>query len=189
MARRRKKDNPVARLAFVLLRYFRGWWDKARIVEATGFLNSQVTMWDHGDRPVPWHALQKTADATRFPRYLLRPMLRVLRSFLQAAQGRSLPRRALTDVSVTELLPLAAATLDLILEPLEEPDEEQASPEALLERLKKRTESQRRLLVEKVPEFRHPGLVPLLHEESRRLEAKEWAELAERLERLVDERA
>lgn len=191
--RRKKEDDPVSRLAFVLLRYFRGWWDKVKLVAAGGFLSSQVTMWDHGDRPVPWHALQRTADVTGFPRYLLGAVLRVLRSFLLAAQGRSRPRRALTEVSVVELLPLAASALDLILEPLDEaPVVEEQAADALLERLKKRTERQRWLLLESVPEFRQRPLVPKLVDESLRLapnqprESLVWAKLAVRLAELVD---
>jgi hypothetical protein len=42
--RRKQEDDPVSRLAFVLLRYFRGWWDKVKLVRAGGFLSSQVTM-------------------------------------------------------------------------------------------------------------------------------------------------
>jgi tetratricopeptide (TPR) repeat protein len=199
--RRKKENDPVSRLAFVLLRYFRGWWDKVKLVEAGGFLSSQVTMWDHGDRPVPWHALQRTADVTGFPRYLLGAMLRVLRSFLLAAKGRSRPRKALAEVSAVELFPLAASVLDLILEPLDAPDVLQAAPpvaedreaaEALLERLKKRTEKQRWLLVERVPEFRQWALVEKMVRESLLLapnqprESLEWAKLAVRLAELVD---
>jgi hypothetical protein len=189
--RRKQEDDPVSRLAFVLLRYFRGWWDKIKLVEAGGFLSSQVTMWDHGDRPVPWHALQRTADVTGFPRYLLRAMLRVLRSFLLAAQGKSRPRRALAEVSVVELFPLAVSALDLILEPLDQQPVPEDSADALLERLKKRTERQRWLLVESVPEFRQRALVPKLLEESHRLapnhsrESLEWEKLAARLAELV----
>src|SRR5215213_1437957 len=109
--RRKKEDDLVARLAFVLLRYFRGWWDKVKLVKAGGFLPSQVTMWDHGDRPVPWDALQRTADATGFPRYLLGAALRMIRSFLLAAKGRSRPNRALAEVSIVELFPLAFSAL------------------------------------------------------------------------------
>lgn len=199
--RRKKENDPVARLAFVLLRYFRGWWDKVKLVKAGGFLPSQVTMWDHGDRPVPWEDLQRTADATGFPRYLLGAVLRVVRSFLLAAQGRSRSRRALAEVSIAELFPLGFSALDLILEPLDEPDRLQTSPpvvedrevaEALFDRLSRRTERQRRLLVERVPEFRNWALVERLAGESLRLapnhprEALEWARLAVRLAELVD---
>lgn len=199
--RRKKEKEPVAQLVFVLLRYFRGWWDKVKLVKAGGFLPSQVTMWDHGDRPVPWEALQRTADVTGFPRYLLGAVLRVVRSFLLAAKGRTRPRRALAEVSIVELFPLAFSALDLILEPLNEPEELQASvptaedrevSEALLERLKEKTERQRWLLVERVPEFRSWALVEKLAGESLRLapnqprEALEWAKLAVRLAELVD---
>lgn len=198
--RRKKEDDLVARLVFVLLRYFRGWMDKVKLARAGGFLPSQVTMWDRGDRPVPWDAIERTADVTGFPRYLLGAALRVIRSFVLAARGRSLPRRALAEVSTVELFPLAFSALDLILEPLDEPNVLQASPpvaedrevaEALFDRLVRRTERQRWLLVERVPEFRNWALVERLAEESLRLapnhprESLEWARLAVRLAELV----
>jgi tetratricopeptide (TPR) repeat protein len=199
--KRKKEDDLVARLAFVLLRYFRGWWDKVKLVRAGGFLPSEVTMWDHGDRPVPLDVVQRTADVTGFPRYLLGAALRMIRSFVLAAKGRSRPRRALAEVSIVELFPLAFSALDLILEPLDEPPSRQVSPpvvedleigEALLERLQRRTAKQRWLLVERVPEFRNWALVEKLTRESLRLapnhprESLEWARLAVRLAELVD---
>jgi hypothetical protein len=188
--RRKKTDNPVARLAMVLLRYSRGWWEQAAFAKATGFKGTQISKWDRGDRPVPDHALERSADVTGFPRHLLGVLLRGLRSFLLAMEGKSRPRRALAEVSVLELFPLAASVLDLILEPLdaeEPPADDPEAAELLLERLKRRTEAQRRFLVERVEEFRHPALVELAAEESRRLAASHpeeslgWAKLASRI--------
>jgi transcriptional regulator with XRE-family HTH domain len=176
-------------LALVLLRWARGWWDQATLAAQAGFLPSQVSMWERDDRDVPVSALEKTADATGFPRWLLEPALRLLRSFRAASRGKSRPARMLAQVSVVELFPLAAQALDLILEPLtaEAARPERTGPESaelLLERLKRRTERQRRLLVERVPEFQNRALAELLTRESLRLapdrpeESQEWANLA-----------
>jgi transcriptional regulator with XRE-family HTH domain len=184
-----KKAIPGGGLALVLLRWARGWWDQATLAAQAGFLPSQVSMWERDDRDVPVSALEKTADATGFPRHLLEPVLRLLRSFRAAARGKSRPARMLAQVSVAELFPLAAQALDLILEPLtaEAARPERTGPESaelLLERLKRRTERQRRLLVERVPEFQNRALAELLTRESLRLapdhpeESKEWANLA-----------
>lgn len=188
---------PGGGLALVLLRWARGWWDQATLAAQAGFHPSQVSMWERDDRDVPVSALEKTADVTGFPRYLLEPALRLLRSFRAAARGKSRPARMLAQVSVAELFPLAAQALDLILEPLtaESARPERTGPESaelLLERLKRRTERQRRLLVERVPEFQNRALAELLTRESLRLapdhpeESKEWANLAALVTERVD---
>lgn len=198
---RKKEDNPAARLAMVLLRYARGWWEQRKLAAAAGFLQSQVSKWDRGDQNVPDHALVRTADVTGFPRHLLGILLRALRSFLAALQGRSRPSRALAEVSVLELFPLLASAVSLILEPLEEPGSvaEPAQPlpadreaaASLWERLKRRTEELRWLLVERVEEFRHWVLVELAVAESLLLapnhpgESLGWAKLAVRIAELV----
>jgi hypothetical protein len=62
-------------------------------------------MWERDDRGVPVAVLEKTADVTGFPRYLLEPVLRLLRSFRAAARGKSRPARLLAQVSIVELSP------------------------------------------------------------------------------------
>ena len=184
-----RKAIPGGGLALVMLRWARGWWDQATLAAQAGFHRSQVSMWERDDREVPAAALEKTADVTGFPNYLLKPALRLLRSFRAAARAKSRPARLLAQVSIAELFPLAAQALDLILEPLtaEAARPERTRPEsaeALLERLKRRTERQRRLLVELVPEFQDRALAELLTRESLRLaqdrpeESREWATLA-----------
>lgn len=198
---RRKEDNPAARLAMVLLRYARGWWEQRKLAAAAGFLQSQVSKWDRGDQTVPDHALVRTADVTGFPRHLLGTLLRALRSFLAAVQGRSRPSRALAEVSTLELFPLFASAVSLILEPLDETGSmvEPAQPlpadreaaESLWERLKRRTEELRWLLVERVEEFRNWVLVERAVAESLDLapnhprESLVWAKLAVRIAELV----
>jgi tetratricopeptide (TPR) repeat protein len=199
--RRKKEDTPDERLAVVLMRHAVGWWEQAKLAMAARFTPSQVSMWDRGDRPVPPYALERTADATGFPRYLLGSLLRVIRSFRLAAKGKSHPRRALAEVSLVELFPLAMSALDLILDPLTDAElrEEHVQPSAadleqaepLFERLKRRTAEQRWLLVDHVAEFRHWALVVLTAAESLRLAPNEptksldWAKLALRIAELV----
>lgn len=184
-----RKVVPGDGLLLVLLRWARGWWDQATLAKKADFLPSQVSMWERDERDVPFAALEKTADVTGFPSYLLKPALRLLRTFRAAARGKSRPSRTLAQTSVVELFPVAAQALDLILEPLAAEKATAPAPcpqpaEALLERLKRRTERQRRLLVELVPDFGTPALAELLTRESRRLapdhpgESKEWATLA-----------
>jgi transcriptional regulator with XRE-family HTH domain len=196
---RRKKVIPGGGLAMVLLRWARGWWDQATLAAQAGFHPSQVSMWERDERAVPVAALEKTADVTGFPRYLLEPALRLLHSFRAAARGKSRPARMLAQVSIAELFSLAAQALDLILEPLtvEADRPERTAPESaelLLERLKRRTDRQRRFLVERVPEFQDRALGELLTRESLRLEAshpaesKEWANLAALAAERVDGR-
>src|SRR5689334_18705014 len=173
--KRPKDDDPDSRLAMVLLRYWRGWWEQAKLVVAGRFHKSQVATWDRGERNVPPWALDRTADATGFPRYLLGAMLRVIRSFRLAAAGRSRPGRALAEVSLVELFPLAEQALDLILDPItadrvQEPvepssrDHEEA--ESLWQRLERRTWEQRWLLVNHVAEFRKWALAVRVAAES-----------------------
>jgi tetratricopeptide (TPR) repeat protein len=199
--RRKKEDTPDERLAVVLMRYAAGWWEKAKLAVMARFEPSQVSMWERGDRPVPPYALERTADVTDFPRYLLGAMLRSIRSFRLAAKGKSRPGRALAEVSLVELFPLAASVLDLILDPLAEAEhrEEQAQPsaadreqaEALFERLKRRILEQRWLVVNEVAEFRQWPLVERMVAESLRLapnqsrDSLDWAKLAVRLAELV----
>jgi transcriptional regulator with XRE-family HTH domain len=189
-----QKVIPGAGLAMVLLRWARGWWDQATLAVRAGFHPSQVSMWERGERDTPEAALETTADVTGFPRHLLDPALRLLRSFRLAARGKSRPERTLAQVSLGELFPLLDQAIDLILEPLaakrrpKRPVRSVAADrelaESLLERLKQRTERQRRLIVESVPEFQERALAELLVEESLRLapdhpaESKEWANLA-----------
>lgn len=179
------KTVPGGGLLLVVLRWARGWWGQATLAKKAGFQRSQVSMWERDERNVPMAALEKTADVTGFPRYLLKPALRLLRSFRAVMREKSRPARTLAQVSIVELFPLAAQALDLILEPLAaKPARPEEPAEALLERLKRRTERQRRLLVETVPEFRTPALAALLTRESALLapehpeESREWATLA-----------
>lgn len=196
MGRSKKSEETkvagVGGLLLVLLRWSRGWWDQATLAGQAGFHRSQVSMWERDDRDVPAAALEKTADVTGFPRWLLPSALRLLRTFRAAMREKARPARTLAHVSVVELFPVAVQALDLILEPLAQETAPRPQPDDLLERLKRRTERQRRLLVESVPEFRTPELADLLTRESHRLaedhpeESREWANLASLVAKRVD---
>jgi tetratricopeptide (TPR) repeat protein len=194
--KRPKDDDPDSRLAMVLLRYWRGWWEQAKLVVAARFHKSQVAMWDRGERNVPPYALFKTADATGFPRHLLGAVLRVIRSFRLAAAGKSRPGKVLAEVSLVELFPLAGQALDLILDPLsadrvQEPAEpsprDHEEAEGLWRRLERRTWAQRWFLVEHVIELQNWALAVRVTAESlaavpnRPKESLELARLALRI--------
>ncbi len=200
---RKKKAVPGAGLAMVLMRWARGWWDQVTLAGQAGFLPSQVSMWEREDRAVPEDALKTTADVTGLPRYLLDSVLRILRSFRLAVRGKSRPARMLAQVSVVELFPLVDSALDLVLEPLATEGRRQeraARPVAadrdlagpLLERLKRRKEKQRWLLVERVAEFQQWALSERLATESllqapnQPAESLEWAKLAVHVAERVD---
>ncbi len=204
MKRKAKKGKTAAEiaawLALVLLRYARGWWEQGMLAEEAGFLRSQLSKWDRGERLVPDHALERTADVTEFPRALLPVLLRALRSFLVMRKARSRLGQGLAEVSVLEVLPLAVAAVDLILDPMAvAPSVERAEPlpsdrdaaELLWERLRRWPERQRSVLIEQVEEFRHWGVVEHLVAASLHLapnhpqEALGWAKQAARLADLV----
>ncbi len=201
-AKKKRKVNPAAQLAMVLLRYARGWWEQRKLASATGFLPSQHSKWDRGEQNVPAHALERTADVTGFPRNLLGTMQRALRSLLAVLQGRSRPRRAFSETAALELFPLLASAVDLILEPLDTlaalatvpalpRAEDREAAEPLWERLKRRTAEERRVLVEHGETFRNWVIVELAVVESLQLapnhprEALNWAQLAGRIAELV----
>jgi tetratricopeptide (TPR) repeat protein len=190
----RKKDDPDSRLALVLMRFFRGWWEKTLLAAAARFSPGQVGMWERGERNVPRRALERVADATGVPRYLLDLMLRALRSFRLAARGRSRAGRALGEVFTVELLPLAGEAVDVILDPLE-PDSPEHSgedeTEALWARLEPSPEAERWRLVNENRELRSWRLCVRVCEESRKMaanhprEALELVRLAVRIAELV----
>lgn len=182
--RRRKKADPAARLAMVLLRHNRGWLEKGQLAAALGAAASQVSMWERGDRPIPREALERIADATRFPRPLLVPLLRALRAFRRAAQGRGLPDRATAAAIAFDLLPHLLAATDLLLVPAQrEADPEDA--DALWARLERRTPAERRLMVEEGEEYQTRALYERVKAESAAVaavdpeRARELGELAE----------
>jgi tetratricopeptide (TPR) repeat protein len=111
-----REGDPVGSLAMVMMRYRRRWYEKQQLAREAGFTPSQVTMWERCRRPLPPGTLERTAEATDFPPYLLEPLRRGIRSFLAVSVGRSRPARVLGDVLSTELVPLVQQFMDAALE-------------------------------------------------------------------------
>lgn len=154
----RKADRP-ALLAMVLLRHLKG-WDQAGLAKASKTAVSQISAY-HNGRPVPREVLERIAAAADFPSHLLDSLLRVLRAFVLAAEGRSRVDRVIAEGAVAELTALAGRALDVILAPqgrqhvFRPPtpaDREEAA--VLWENLRPLTGRERSLLVEEASEYR-----------------------------------
>jgi transcriptional regulator with XRE-family HTH domain len=155
-----KKVDQDARLAMVLLRFFKD-WEQGDLAREARIAPSQVSVYDRGKRTVPADVLGRAADAAEFPRYLLGPMKRAIRSFRAAARGRSRAGRVLGDEVFAELIDLSRLAIDTVLgdslpetgrkAPSSEDREEAAE---LWARMERRTPKQRRALVEEAEELR-----------------------------------
>jgi transcriptional regulator with XRE-family HTH domain len=186
--RRGKEEiDPEPRLLMVLLRYDLGWFERRQLAEALGIAPSLVSMWERGERRIPREALGNAADQRGLPRQLLAPALQALRSFRLAAQGKSRRRYTVDVVVAIDLLPLLLETTDLVLAPLrrtraatEDPEE----VEALWARLARRTQAERRLLVEEGEEYRTRALRERVEAESAAV-AMEQPRLARELAKLA----
>lgn len=185
-----------ARLLYVLFRYAMN-LDRAEFGAATRTAASQVSLYDRGERTLPREVLERAADACGFPRALLEPALRMIRSFRAASRGWSRAQRVLTEKFFAELLELGASVLDIVLTPELEPavakPEDPETLADLLRRLERRSPRLRLVLVEEIEEFQSPALCELVKAKSRELEADnpaeaaEWAELARRMAELSGE--
>ena|SRR5947209_2822907 len=155
------RNDPESRLAMVLFLHLGGWRTHAQLAQAAGIARSQVSEYFEGKRAIPRPALEKIAAASGFPVYLLDLLLREIRSFRAAGQGRSRAGRAFAGGVAIELMALVQRAADLILEPREEtsgitPPGIQDRPEAatLWNRLEECTAEERRILVEELDEYR-----------------------------------
>lgn len=115
-----------ARLLYVLLRHSMD-MDRAEFGAATRTAVSQVSLYDRGERTLPPQILERAADECGFPRALLEPAKRAIRSFRAASRGWSRAERVLTETFFAELLELGASVLELVLAP--EPEPAEARPE------------------------------------------------------------
>jgi len=157
---RDEQEDPDGRLAFVLLRYLMG-WDQGELAREARIASSQVSVYDRGERPVPREVLERAADAADFPRYLLDPVLRTIRSFRAAAKGRSRAERVWGEAFLAELIDLRRLAMDAVLcvapeQPAVQPpsaDDREAAAD-LWAKMERRTAKQRRALVEETEEFR-----------------------------------
>ncbi len=92
------KNDPESRLALVLLRSAR-LWDQAELARAAGIAPSQLSIYERGERATPREVLERAAEATGFPGYMLDPLLWTIRAFRTVARGRARLSRALAAVS------------------------------------------------------------------------------------------
>ncbi|HYU31552.1 MAG TPA: helix-turn-helix transcriptional regulator [Thermoanaerobaculia bacterium] len=157
MAGKKRKDreriDPAPRLGMVLIRYSLGMFEQQELAAALGVAPSLVSMWEHGDRPIPKEVLEKTARLRDLSRPLLAQLLREIRSFLQVSQGTSRAGRALAAAVAVDLFPLLVEAVDIVLSPLIPTDGDPAEAEELWSRLARRTPAQRRLIVEEGEEY------------------------------------
>lgn len=192
----KKKPSEIdqeARLLYVLLRHAMD-LDRTEFGAATRTAVSQVSLYERGERTLPQDVLERAADECGFPRALLEPALRMIRSFRVASRGWSRAQRVLTEKFFAELLELGASVLDVVLTPGPEPavarPEDPETLADLLRRLERRNLRQRLAMVEEIEEFQSPALCELVTAKSRDLEpenpaeAAEWAELARRMAEL-----
>ena len=192
-----KKVDLAAMLALALLRARKG-WDQTGLANAAGKSQSQISAYLRRLETVPREVLERVAEAADFPGHLLAPLLRELRSFVVASEGRSQVDRAISRGAVAELIEVSAQALDVILAPLDRKaahrppspaDREDA--EALWQFLRPLRGRERRLLVEETRDFRTWALCERLVAESIQRapneppEALELAELALRIGELA----
>jgi len=154
-----KKIDEDARLALVLLRsYMR--WEQGDLAREARIAPSQVSVYERGKRTVPPEVLARAADAAGFPRYLLAPLKRSIRSFRAAAKGRARAARVLGEDFVSELIDLGSLVVDTIVgdldpdEPMRAPSPEDREEAAdLWAQMERRTPKQRQALAEEAEEF------------------------------------
>src|SRR5437868_1778643 len=99
------KNDPESRLALVLLRSAR-LWDQAELASAARIAPSQLSMYERGERATPREVLERAAEATGFPSYLLELLLWAIRSFRTVARGRTRPSRVHAAVFAADMLAL-----------------------------------------------------------------------------------
>ena len=92
---------------------------------------SQLSVYERGERPTPRNILERAAEATGFPVYLIDTLLPTLRSFRTASRGRFNPSRAFAARFAAEMMGLAQEAMDLILESLDPPAPEPVDAEEL----------------------------------------------------------
>jgi transcriptional regulator with XRE-family HTH domain len=184
------KNGPEARLALVLLRSFH-FWDQADLAREARIAPSQLSVYERGERATPREVLERAAEATGFPVYLLDALLWALRSFHVAARGRFRPGRALAAGFAAELIALAQEAVDQVLAPPAGPEPVDAAE--LWANLEDCTAAERRMLVEELEEYRSGDLCARVIAESLRKapddrrEALELAELAALIAELLPE--
>jgi tetratricopeptide (TPR) repeat protein len=156
------KVDHDARLVYVLLRYS-DYLDQTGFSSATRTAASQVSLYLRGERTLPEDILERAADARGFPRVLLRPARRAIRSFRAAAKGWSRADRMLAEMFFADLLALSGEALEVIFAagaPAAKPKapavprvEDREAAAGLWLKLERRNPRQRLAMVEEIEEF------------------------------------
>jgi tetratricopeptide (TPR) repeat protein len=108
-----KKVDKAKRLLYMLVRGDME-LDQAGFGAATRTAASQVSVYLKGDREVPDIVLERAVDARSFPRILVPPALRAIRSFRAAARGWSRVDRVMSETFFAELLAVSGEALEAI---------------------------------------------------------------------------
>lgn len=176
-------DDPDSRLALVLLRYRVG-FNQQELAEAADISTSKMSDYDQGKKNVSQEHLNRAADATHYPRVLLAPVRKALRSFRLAARGWSRAERVTRDSLFADLLALLGGAIDTVVPPAStkearrelSPEVDREEAERLWRQLARRSPQQREALVEEGEEFRTWALVERVAAESVTVAASDPAE-------------
>lgn len=166
------KVDQIRRLFYVLLRYDMD-LDQAGFAIATRTAPSQVSSYNAGVRTVPEVVLDRAVEARRFPRSLVQPALRAIRSNRAAARGWSNVDRALSEMFFAVMLAWSGEAVETIFAAaaptLPTPPQWTDRPEAasLWKRLEPRNARQRLAMVEEIEDFQSRELSQLVAAKSR----------------------
>jgi tetratricopeptide (TPR) repeat protein len=188
-----------SRLVYVLLWHV-DYLPQAGFSALTRTSSSQVSLYVRGERSVPDAVLKRAADSRRFPRSLLQPARRAVRSFRAAARGWSRADRVLAETFFADLLAWTGEALEVIFTAAAPAPRQQvpAVPAAtdrelaayLWLRLEPRNARQRLAMVEEIEDFQSLALSELAAAKSIEkapsspADALELAELALRIAEL-----
>lgn len=179
------KNDPDSRLALSLFRSFL-LLDQGDFARAAHIAQSQLSVYERGERAAPREALERAALAAGFPVPLLDSLLWALRSFRATAGGKSRADRVFAHGMTAEVIATIQKAVSVILEASRpgSPPEEPMDTATLWAHLEACEASERRMLVEELEEYWSGALCVRVAAESiqrapnRPTEALELAELA-----------
>jgi len=147
------KNDPDSRLALSLFRSFL-LLDQGDFAKAAHIAQSQLSVYERGERAAPREVLERAALAASFPIPLLDSLLWAIRSFRATAEGRSRADRVFAHGMAAEVIALVQRAVKVVLEPLGRPTlGEPLDTAALWAHLEACEASERRMLVEELEEY------------------------------------